>query len=245
MPGIKRSAHIFALVLSLGMVAMAPLAVGQNINEDIYDPRSNTGRSGVSTPREYYIPSNPSFQKLDIQEFNDYRKTHYSPYAQVQVLRAIQVGKTYLKPGYYLVKLDIVKPPPKPVETHSKLASFEARQTSVLEWVQSLVKGPPDPENPAGEPRYEKRKIFPTVTPQSAEDPYAPRLSLMIKQSGQIELVIPVSQSETADERIKKGSKAQFVTEIGDPLQPQLLYLKYCTQQICYRSVPLEPGLVQ
>lgn len=77
------------------------------VNDKLKDSRSSIWQSGVVTPREYFLPQEPAYDKIDPEEEADYIKTHYTPYAQLQIYHPVQVGKTRLIPGYYLVKINV------------------------------------------------------------------------------------------------------------------------------------------
>lgn len=116
---LKHLRIICALLLALG--CCLPLAQANNKNGDVLeqDPKSSQNQSGVEVPHQYFLPPAPSFEKLDPTEFEDYRKRHYPPYGQLQVLKQVSVGTTVLQPGYYMVKLEA-----PPVESSSPTPPF-------------------------------------------------------------------------------------------------------------------------
>jgi hypothetical protein len=83
--------------------------------------------------------------------------------------------------------------------------------------------------------------VDPNIPPEEQEN----KLSLLIKQMGGVEVTVPISASEPLAKKIKKGSTAILVNEPGDPITPEVVYLKYCVRSICYKTAPLTPGLVQ
>lgn len=195
---------------------------GEYENNTLRDPASSEGRSGVETPREHFLPSEPAYDKVDPHETRDYHKTYYSPYAQLQLYHPVQIGTIYLKEGYYLVQLHMGAPIPDgsqdkattSIATHSRPSRLEAAAVS---------------QPPAAKPSaYEK-------VPDS----------LWIKQMGQVAVKLPIGSVETPPKRIKKGPIAQLIVEPGNPTHPHVVYVTYCHQNRCYRSMPLEPGLVQ
>lgn len=238
--------HRFLILLVL--IIGTSLAYAEYVNDDIYDPKSSRNKSGVNTPREYYIPPNPPYEKIDPKEFADYHKTYYSPYAQLQVPRPIQIGNVRLREGYYLVKLDVVDPPPRPLNLSPPSSPSVDSQptppnTSLFEKAQTVWPWQKNEKNEVQ--NSQKRKFYPAVHPDVI-DPYErPQVSLLLKQMGSVEVVIPVYTSEPLAQPIKKGSTVQLVITQGDPVIPEVVYLKYCVRQLCYRSAPLKPGLVQ
>ncbi len=240
-------------LLGLGLLAMGMLQGGLASaiyeNSDLYDDRSSSGKSGVTTPREFFLPPDPHYEKLDLNEFKDYRHTIYSPYAMLQLYRAVQVGKTQLREGYYLVKIDVVDVPNPPTNILPESAgtSGEKSSRSLLEKVQDRLpwSGNDDKPDADGYIPPQKRKTYPEVNPAESED-VRPQVSFLIKRLGEIELVVPVYTSEPSAKKLKKGqSSVELLVEKGDPVRPQVVYLKYCARTMCYRSVPLEPGLIQ
>lgn len=275
---LKPALHCsIALSSVVALLSLGWVLAGGYVNEELWDPQSSTGKSGVDTPREYFIPPPPMYEKTDWEEFDDYHKTYYSPYAQLQIPRPVKIGEVTLKEGYYLVKLSVVpvvRPVPAPVaqippdNTNPKQASdtgFVAEESGPPAQTASTPppkrddlaparreqrhiriwhKSPADGRSSKKAP-YRKHKNLPPVDPDTPQEQRTHRLSLMIKLSGNVEVSVPVEASEAGKERIKKGSVARFVIEPGDPLRPEVVYLKYCVRKTCYRTVPLEPGLVQ
>jgi hypothetical protein len=220
-----------AIAVLAGFVLTGVLVSGVKAeyeNSDIPDPASSIRRSGITTPREYYIPPTPPFEKIDPREFEDYGRLAYSPYTQLQIPRPIMVGRIRLKEGYYLVKLDIG---PVPKKT----------------WAQKLgLKKPP--ELPEVDPK--------ATEPESSNEHMA--LQMIIKQMGSVELSIPIYASERLPvekrsrwERVKSwrtpkpSPRATLVVTAESPLRPEVVSLRYCLESTCYRTAPLEPGWVQ
>ncbi len=208
------------------------LAYGEYENSDLWDPGSSVNQSGVETPREYFLPPPPDYEKVDPKEFQDYHNTYYSPYAQLQIFQPIQVGQTKIKTGYYLVKPDIVEPPPAPIIT-------QEAQPSLLERI-----GVYEPKQEP--PSLSKRKVFPAVNDPAIPPERQAQVCLLLKQEGAIQIAIPVAQSRWQEKSLKKGqSTARLILETGDVLHPTLLSIQYCVRKICYQSVTLTPGLIQ
>ncbi|MEZ4573561.1 MAG: hypothetical protein R2857_01300 [Vampirovibrionales bacterium] len=93
-------------------------------------------------------------------------------------------------------------------------------------------------------PKLFKRQ--PSYPPVSAADPETnrSRLSLLLIDSGNVEVAIPVWYSRQTDIKHKKG-RAQMIVEPGSTLEPEIVYLRYCVKRYCYRSATLAPGLIQ
>jgi hypothetical protein len=238
--------------LSLGLTISA---YGIYVNDDIDDPRDSSSKSGVKTPREYYLPPTPSYERVDLKEFRDYMGTAYSPYAQLQLQHPIQIGNIRLREGYYLVKLDVITTPPAPLNVSKRAASKQGNgndpPVSVFEKVQSRAQKITQSKDK--EALTEAEAQYPPQ-PQLAEQIEQARTSLpesnqqvcmLLKKMGEIEVVIPISGTTDGDKSAKKGSVAQLVVEPGNPLKPQIVFIKYCLRNTCYRSAPIEPGLVQ
>jgi hypothetical protein len=187
-------------------------------NKKLIDPNSSEHKPGFDIERNDFIPPTPDFDKVDFAEFNDYEGKAYSPYAELQILHPVQIGKVTLQPGYYLIKLVVIPPfttkRPGPAEKMSNMMPFH-KSSPEDKVVQNAPKGSPPP------------------------------MSMIIKQAGSVKTIVPIHHTEPLIPKMKSGSTAQLIKENEDPLQPQLIYLKYCAGSFCYKSVPLKPGLVQ
>jgi hypothetical protein len=76
----------------------------------------------------------------------------------------------------------------------------------------------------------------------------------MIKQSGEILATLPVISSKKIQgklskkekkQRITAGPNAELIPADNTPYAPQALQLEYCDVDICYRSIPIEVGLLE
>lgn len=237
---------IVTAVALLACFMPLPLANSSYVNNDIDEPRGSGSQSGVTTPREYFLPSIPPYDKLDLNEFNDYRKTSYSPYAQLQLQHPIQIGSIRLEEGYYSVKVVIPKPLPAPLHVSRKSRSPDAGPSvSLLERLQGKTMAQREQEE-----RF-KRQVLPAdstlLRPSAQSTDWASdsQMSMVVKKAGQVEVIVPINRSDLLPIPLKSGSVAQLIVEAGNSLQPKIVFLQYCSGNTCYRSVPLEPGLVQ
>lgn len=230
-------------LLGLGLVLLALPALSNTtdyINQELFDETLQMYRSGAKTPREYYIPPVPSYEKHDPHEFEDYYKTHYAPYAQLQLYRALQAGDKRLEAGYYMVKLDVVPPPPEPLKP--------LPQNPVLKKMVELQRQY-FPKKPPGYRPAQRIKKLPEVPPNPETPPekqFKGQVSMILKRMGEMELVIPIAKTDYQEKSLKRGkTTASLKLDSGSPLSPQIVYITYCVRQICYQSVAIAPGLVQ
>ncbi len=248
MQWLNKHPFIVAFLVFWFISSSIRVTFAQYENDTLYDARSSEHKSGANTPREYFIPPTPPYNKTDLKEYLDYRNTYYSPYAQLQLFRMVQIGKTRLNVGYYLVKLSMVLPKNDP-NTANRVGPRKVGENT-----------PPDPYAPQHYSFFEKlspsfwqngrppdvKPIYPPINNEQASDQsQQAHASLMIKQKGSVDLAIPIVSSEPAKHRIKNGPIAELLIQPGDPLTPQVVYLKYCVEQICYKTAALTPGLVQ
>lgn len=207
----------------VGFLLATQVVLANYENNKIEDERSNMWRSGAKINKDYMLPKDPAYDKTDMEESSDYHKTYYSPYAQLQVFKAVQINETKLPVGYYLVKLQFAPPASMGTLSSEQLAKQKKR------W----QKKPPD-LNPSDPVSFSQ----------------APQLSLIIKSQGEIQTTIPVVSSEKVETKTKRWQKkpdatAKWEIESDNPLNPQILSLKYCLPKMCYKSGPITPGLLQ
>lgn len=89
-----------------------------------------------------------------------------------------------------------------------------------------------------------KRKDYPMVGSKPKDGPM-PQFRFLLKQSGEVKASIPVIQSEETPKKIKGQPQGVLVIEAGAVLEQKPVSLKFCVQNICYRSAPILPGLIQ
>jgi len=98
---------------------------------------------------------------------------------------------------------------------------------------------------------YASLKVFRTVQSNDTVLPAGYYLvkktpiSLIIKQSGEEKLTLPIIQWDVTGQTKKGTTQASWVVNSDNPLNPQALYLKYCDPVGCYKTGPVTPGLVE
>ncbi len=233
-----RFLNIALVILMLGFIglSLSYITYAEEESHSIYDSRSSWNRSGEDDHRKYFLPVLPPYGKTDFTEFNDYRNLPYAPYAALQLTRSVHYNQVSLAPGYYLVKLDIG---PMPDAAGNIVTGDSESQKSTTQEDLS--------DRPLGfrQRRRMRKRVYPMLPQNQTQTGQVPSINLIIKRGGGIEATIPVQASEPLNPPLKKEASVNLVSESGDVLTPEILYLKYCVQQVCYRSAPLMAGLVQ
>ncbi len=288
---LKPGRNILILGLAAVLINITPLGQALYENNDVYDPKSSSRKSGVDVPRDFFTPPTPRFEKIDPEEFADYHKTHYSPYAKILIPRPVQIGETRLNQGFYLVKLDVVNPNSKDVTYHhTTQASVEFQKiktpmgtvTDIVTDTHQIKQEVPAGKDVSDKPKRKKGQKpdnsdvaltnDQTETPEvssrkkqlswtrvekapksqggykakpgnAQQDP--PQVRFMIKREGEVLLSIPIQDREALAKETPQGPAAELSIDAENPVDTEVVRIKYCVKKMCYRSAPLQPGLVQ
>jgi hypothetical protein len=204
------------------------------------DERYSDGRSGITTPNQFYDLPIPDPAKRDVNEWHDYQNTVYSPYGFLRVQTPLTWQQQNVGVGYYLVKLDVVTAPVKPPEQPK--------------WYAEVL-----PKMPKFKPGLNYPPPYPDVNPQATNT----QVQFVLKQQGEVQVVIPVMSSVREQANEKRNYWQRGLDNLKQsnrhPASPRVELipiatggtdqgahqLEYCDGQICYRSIPLQNGLLK